>query len=179
MMGYGDFLVWIHMNWTGFNVSRLHMPCFWAGWSCHSFALEMKTHPFNCNALICERSQGKKGQRFPLSSFEGFSFEVALLIDPNPLSSREWGWVGVNAQMGVIPGRLRSVVQVQSCSLTRVRAEQQFTAPLSPCSSLRTEFFSQVWRSTIQTVLSSLTRCLWEKEYVSRVTTATTCKNAA
>lgn len=53
----------------------------------------MKTCHFNCNAPICKRSEGKEGQWFPRSSFEGFSFEVALLIDPNPLSSCERGWV--------------------------------------------------------------------------------------
>lgn len=35
-----DFLAWIRINWTGFNVvvARLHAPCFRAGWSCLSFA---------------------------------------------------------------------------------------------------------------------------------------------
>lgn len=185
VMGNGDFLVWVHINWTGFNVAvaRLHTPPFWDGWSCRSSASEMRTRHFNCNALICKRSDGKEGQRFPLSSSEGFSFEVALLIDPNPLSSCEWGWVWM---LGWVSswGFWRCVVQVQSCSLTRVSAEQWFTAPLCPCSSLSGQYSSLCYEDRRFRLCCRASRAACEEKSASRrkvspVTTATTCKNAA
>lgn len=36
----------------------------------------------------------EEGGVLSLSSFEGFSSEVTLLVDPNPLCSCKWGWLG-------------------------------------------------------------------------------------
>lgn len=147
----------------------------WAGWSCHSFALEMKTCHFNCNALIRKREGGAE-----VFSLFLWGFLVWGRSADWPQSSQLL-WMGVagNAWTGVIPELLTL------CSASsELLADWCECRALIYCSSqslqlpFRKEFFLLVWRQAVQTVLSSLP-VRKRAPKVSRVMMATTCKNAA
>lgn len=109
-------------------------------WSCLSFAWDMKGCRFSCNALRFGREwRGGRGVCLFLL-LKGFSSEVALLVDPNPLCSCEWGWVQVVGRRrggGVIldSHRFSLLYRVSSELLT---TEKRFASLDHPSSPYRT-----------------------------------------
>lgn len=130
----------------------------WAGWSCHSFALEV----ISIVMLWFVEEWREGGAEVCSLFFWGFLVWVRSADWPQ---SSQLLWLGAagNAWTGVVP----ELLTLCSASLEPL-ADWCECRALIYCSSrssqlpLRTEFFPLVWRRAVQTVPSSLTRCLWE-----------------
>lgn len=92
----------------------------------------------------------KQAGVFSLSSFEGFSSEVALLVDPNPLGSCEWGWVRVWRGVNLSSHRFLLCCASLEPLATRVNAEERsdlLLRSVSPAPSQDRTLLSGVTRA--------------------------------
>lgn len=156
---------------VGFNYTQgpsgAACSCIWVKWSRLSLsrAWEMKGRHFRSNALWFVRGVKRAGV-FSLSSFEGFSSEVALLVDPNPLGSCEWGWVRVWRGVNLSSHRFLLCCASFEPLATRVNAERRSDLLLRSSLQLlpRIGFSSLGWRgqnADLHCQKNSHSTCIW------------------